>query len=153
MENTINQRVARVINDLGLNPKTFAERIGKTPTSIYTILNGRNKPGYDILEAILQVFPEVSPNYLMKGEGEPMKIEDKTLDGRSFGSEVAGRILEEFRGLKDQLSIKDRQIDGLQRTIDVLLSGRQAPEKSFPKPVSRTGRVFEMYPRNEAKRA
>ncbi|MCX6216594.1 hypothetical protein [Spirosoma sp.] len=154
MENTINQRIAAIITELGMNPKTFAESLNKTPTAIYTILKGSNKPGYDILEAILLVYPEISPTYLMRGEGEIMKVEvEKASIGNSFGSQVVEKILEEFQALKSQLSIKDRQIDGLQRTseslqrtIDVLLTSRQPADKtSFRNPVLGTGSTKPAY--------
>ncbi len=51
---------------------------------------------------------------------------------------------------KTQLESKDRQIDGLQRTVDALLGAPR--EKSFRKPATETGRVVEMYPAEQSEK-
>lgn len=69
----------------------------------------------------------------------------KAVEENHFGNQVAERILEEFQALKSQLSIKDRQIDGLQRTVDALISRQITPAANFLKDVPYEGRIVPLY--------
>lgn len=131
MEKTINERLAQLIQALNKNHKTFAESIGKSPTVIYNTVNGRNKPSFDVLESICEIYPHVNPAWLLKGEGEMMKISsptDKAPDG--YLQEHIKQLEESFSKLANQLDVKDKQIEGLQRTVDVLLGKSDVSEET-----------------------
>ena len=68
------ERLRLLIEDKGYNPKTFAEKIGMAQRTINNYVNGRF-PSYEAIHAILQTFPDVSAEWLMRGEG-PMYICD-----------------------------------------------------------------------------
>ena len=96
-------------------------------------------------------------NEELKFDQSPILESDRNKPGEdsSFGSQVIEKVLEEFRELKSQLSIKDKQIDGLQRTadslqrtVDALLGNPQLREKSFNKPVSKAGKVIPLNSKN-----
>ncbi|MCC2546267.1 hypothetical protein LJY25_07405 [Hymenobacter sp. BT175] len=69
MQTNIAQRFALVINDLGISKNAFARSIGKTATVIQHLLDGRNKPGFDLLEAFFMTYPNVSKEWMMLGSG------------------------------------------------------------------------------------
>jgi phage repressor protein C with HTH and peptisase S24 domain len=70
----INDRIAALIAHLGMSAYQFAKALGyDRPEKIYTILNKRNKPGYDTLVDILSHFDQVSVEWLMLGKGEMLK--------------------------------------------------------------------------------
>jgi phage repressor protein C with HTH and peptisase S24 domain len=70
----INDRIMALVNELGMSAYQFAKELGyDRPEKIYTILNKRNKPGYDTLVDILSHFQQVNAEWLMLGKGEMFK--------------------------------------------------------------------------------
>src|SRR5690606_16532969 len=58
------------------NQQKFAEMIGFSPQVIGNIVCGRkSKPSYDVIEAILTIFVDIYPEWLITGQ-EPMLKED-----------------------------------------------------------------------------
>ena len=49
--------------------KMNAARFAVNASAISHILSGRSKPGFEILNKIVQVFPEVNMNWLISGKG------------------------------------------------------------------------------------
>jgi len=65
---TIGQRITQLIQQLGITKNAFAQSLGKTATVIQHLVDERNKPGYDLLCKIVDVYPNVSLPWLMLGE-------------------------------------------------------------------------------------
>jgi phage repressor protein C with HTH and peptisase S24 domain len=79
----IDQKITTIISHFNLNNYAFSKRIGVTGTTIDSIINGRlqkdgtrkkTKPGYDVLNAIINVF-DINPNYLF-GKSKVMLNQD-----------------------------------------------------------------------------
>jgi transcriptional regulator with XRE-family HTH domain len=68
-------RFKTLLLQLKLSPSEFADKIGVQRSSVSHVLSGRNKPGLDFLEKILNTFPEIDANWLITGKKE--KIEAK----------------------------------------------------------------------------
>ncbi|MGM9509511.1 hypothetical protein ACS5NO_17370 [Larkinella sp. GY13] len=73
MEQTIGDRFSKLIEALRTNKSAFAKSIGKSHTMVGTIIEGKNKPGFDVIEAIVTAYPNVNTDWLIKGEGEMLK--------------------------------------------------------------------------------
>jgi transcriptional regulator with XRE-family HTH domain len=69
-------RLSKLIRIKGLTASGFADELGVQRSGISHILNGRNKPSLDLLEKILRHFPEISPDWLILGKGEPLRGND-----------------------------------------------------------------------------
>jgi len=137
MENTINERINLLITALGKNHKTFAESIGKAPTIIYNIVNGRNKPSFDVLDAICDIYPQVNASWILREDGDMFKATTSQPDN-SYLQDYLQKLEDQFKGLLSQLSVKDKQLDGMQRTIDSLLGK--------PEPATNMSKVIEFRP-------
>lgn len=75
MENTINERISEIISNMGYKSKrAFAEKIGVAQTSLNDILNGA-EPKFSTLNKILIAEPLISAEWLMRGEGDMLKID------------------------------------------------------------------------------
>ena len=70
---TINQRFAQLIQHLGITKNAFAMSLDKTASVIQHLLDGRNKPGFDLLQRVFEVYPNVSRDWVMLGQG-PMLL-------------------------------------------------------------------------------
>lgn len=71
----LNKRVVRVIEKIGVAKTEFAEALNVSPAVITHISSGRNKPGVDILQKILTIYPTINAEWLMLGVGEMLKTE------------------------------------------------------------------------------
>jgi hypothetical protein len=72
METTIAQRFERLITELKLNNNSFAKSIGVSATAISRVTN---EPGFKMISNTLDVYPSVSSDWLIKGEGDMFKVE------------------------------------------------------------------------------
>ena len=71
--NTVGQRFVQLIQHLGISKNAFALSLDKTATVVQHLVDERNKPGYDLLCKVFEVYPPVSKDWLLLGQG-PMLI-------------------------------------------------------------------------------
>lgn len=62
-------RILRIIEEKKLTPSRFADEVGLNRPAVSHILNGRNNPGLEALQRILNRFPDISGTWLITGEG------------------------------------------------------------------------------------
>lgn len=67
------ERLSTVFDALQSSPYKFANEHGFNRASLFNLVAGRTKPGFDMLERICEVEPTVSAEYLLRGEGEPLR--------------------------------------------------------------------------------
>lgn len=73
---SIGQRFTLLIQHLGMSKNAFAQSLDKTATVIQHLVEERNKPGYDLLCKVFEVYPNVSKDWLMEGAGPMMKTDN-----------------------------------------------------------------------------
>ena len=117
----VNQRVEDLITHLSINKNRFAEKIDKSATTISSILSRRNKPGYDVLEAILLAYPQVNANWLMRGEG-PMIINEEKV-ALPTGQNKTEASMDWARKLIDQLERENKRLWSIIETAGLGKSG------------------------------
>lgn len=64
------KRVEEVINHYNLNVRSFEERVGVSNNSIGTAIRRHASFKSNVLNKILQAFPQVNPTWLLTGQGE-----------------------------------------------------------------------------------
>ena len=72
-ETTVGKRVSELITQLDISKNAFAISLDKTATVIQHLVDERNKPGFDLLCKIFEVYPNVSKDWLLLGAG-PMFV-------------------------------------------------------------------------------
>ncbi|WP_141106411.1 hypothetical protein [Hymenobacter gelipurpurascens] len=72
---TVGQRFLKLISHLGISKNAFAASLDKTATVIQHLVDERNKPGFDLLCKVFDVYPNVSKDWLLQGIG-PMLTDD-----------------------------------------------------------------------------
>jgi len=70
---SIDQRFAQLIQQFGLTKNSFAISLGKTASVVQHLIDGRNKPGFDLMCKVFEIYPNVSRDWLLLGRG-PMLI-------------------------------------------------------------------------------
>ncbi|RZK20220.1 MAG: XRE family transcriptional regulator, partial [Hymenobacter sp.] len=66
---SVGQRFMQLIQQLGLSKNAFAMSLDKTATVIQHLVDERNKPGYDLICKVFEVYPNVSKDWLLLGTG------------------------------------------------------------------------------------
>ncbi|MCB9185446.1 MAG: helix-turn-helix transcriptional regulator [Flavobacteriales bacterium] len=64
----ITERLKKIMEDHDLSSSQMADRIGVQRSAISHILSGRNKPSLDFVVKVLESFPEVSSEWLLRGQ-------------------------------------------------------------------------------------
>ncbi len=75
MENSIKNRIQKLMELEQLNPASFAKAIQVNPSAISHILNDRNKPSTDIIIKILNTYRLVNADWLILGIGSMYRNE------------------------------------------------------------------------------
>jgi len=71
------ERFKQLLEEKNLTATRFAALIKVNASAMSHILNGRSKPGFDVLDKIAQAFPDVNLNWLISGKGS-LYNSDKT---------------------------------------------------------------------------
>lgn len=68
-KNNINDRISELIEFLDITPTAFADEIGIQRSGLSHIMKGRNKPSLDVVQKIINRFPEINILWLVNGTG------------------------------------------------------------------------------------
>jgi len=66
-------RIAELIEHLGFSQAQFADQIGVKRSIINHIFTGRNNPSLEVVMKILATYKQLSPDWLIYGEGPMMR--------------------------------------------------------------------------------
>ncbi|MCZ2444639.1 MAG: helix-turn-helix transcriptional regulator [Flavobacteriales bacterium] len=66
---SFSDRIQALMEAFNLSPSLFAEKLQIQRSSLSHFFSGRNKPGWDFLEKLSLVFPEINLNWLLTGQG------------------------------------------------------------------------------------
>lgn len=69
MENTVLQRIRRIIDYASISDRKFAEYIGIPQTTLSSLFQRGNEPNVTIIQSILGKFPNISMGWLLFGHG------------------------------------------------------------------------------------
>jgi len=126
------KRIKSLISVKNLSPSQFADQLGVQRSSISHILSGRNKPSLDFVLKIVEVYPGVSLNWLLKGEGEMFEQAHKRLEPEmEFALETNKDESEanEVRGEGEEpgdLQVKEQKEENVQ-SVEVVKEEKQEP--------------------------
>lgn len=80
MENPILQRVIQIIKELNLTDNQFSKRLKIAQTTMSGYLSGNRKLSLQVIESVLSEFEDISAEWLLRGEGEMYKADDKNIN-------------------------------------------------------------------------
>ncbi len=72
----IAERILKIIEYIGVNQAQFTQMIDLNPSILSHIIKGRNKPSLEVVEKILKTFPQISPDWLLWGNGDIARDSD-----------------------------------------------------------------------------
>lgn len=66
-------RINVILKSKNITSSQLAEKIGIQPSGMSHILNGRNNPSLDFVKKVLVAYPEISPDWMLFGNGEMLR--------------------------------------------------------------------------------
>lgn len=86
----MNRRFQTILDLENLSPAQLADRLGVQRSGISHILSGRNKPSFELLQRVVQSFPEISAEWLITGNGKPLKEQNLAAASGAASSATSG---------------------------------------------------------------
>ena len=118
--------------------KDFAEKIGISTSMMTEIVKGRSNVGATAIQNIVIFFPDISPQWLLTGDGEMLKTAEKSdVCEVSLSSECDNNkvLVEKVCDLSAANALLKKEIEALNREIGQL-RGHLAKEKGKKNPVT-----------------
>lgn len=134
MKSDVLQRVTLIISTYNLSKKAFSDKIGMEQTTVNNQIIGKRGISIDLILNTLKSFPDLSAEWLMRGEGPMLRPDPSQSVGDISGSTVVGNNVHgsgnnitshaELAALQGQylemLKKRDEQIDRLTAVIERL---------------------------------
>ena len=119
LEKKVYERINQLMEKERITPRKLAETIGVGPQSVYNYLTGKQKAPMSFVMMILESFPDVSAEWLIRGNGEMLLPSKKSpylemaerLRGTSLASEEEEDIIAQMNILKNEQKLMQSQID------------------------------------------
>ena len=86
----MNRRFQTILDLENLSPAQLADRLGVQRSGISHILSGRNRPSFELLQRVVQSFPEISAEWLITGNGKPLKEQNLAAASGAASSAASG---------------------------------------------------------------
>ena len=86
----MNRRFQTILDLENLSPAQLADRLGVQRSGISHILSGRNKPSFELLQRVVQSFPEISAEWLITGNGKPLKEQNQAAASSAASGATSG---------------------------------------------------------------
>lgn len=91
MESPILQRVIQIIKELNLTDNQFSKRLKIAQTTMSGYLSGNRKLSLQVIESVLSEFDDISAEWLLRGEGEMYKADDKNINDNFDNSQYVSK--------------------------------------------------------------
>lgn len=121
METTIAERFKILIKNLGKTNNSFGISIGKNASTINYIVDGKSRPGFDVLDAIFATYPDVNPTWLMTGKGDIRLTQKSSVN---TGGDLVDRVEQYISGKYEQLLEQKNNVIAEQRFMLDFLKGQ-----------------------------
>ncbi len=140
----INDRIAALIESLGISPNRFSEKVKVNPTVIHNIIKARrSKPSFDLLEKILTTYEEISSDWLLRGEGGIWRKKTSLLRRASSDPEsIEKRILELTDNLRSKAP-EHHEVYELNELVAALIDEHDAQNKKMHKTFQRQEEIIQ----------
>lgn len=102
-------RIKQIKELSGLSETAFAKKIGVTQNTLWSQLNGARKLSLETVMAILEAYPDVDCNWLLRGTGDMLTVNnsndkrmDSLVDVIAMQQETIKNLTEKIKQLKNQ---------------------------------------------------
>lgn len=93
MEETVLQRIKKITEYYSVSNRRFAETIGLPQTTISSLFVRGSEPNVSIIKSILNVYTDISPEWLITGSGEMLKSATPISVSTSSDNSISYRLV------------------------------------------------------------
>jgi plasmid maintenance system antidote protein VapI len=109
MKSAIIQRVIEIMQKFNLNKSSLAKVLNMPQTTVNGYFNSENKVSMELILAIISKFPDISAEWLLRGEGameRTMNVEnsEKTIINQPTNSDNSGVNITDSEVLSDMIN-------------------------------------------------
>lgn len=123
-------RIQKIIQWKKLTASGFADQIGVPRSTISHIISGRNNPSLDLILKILDTFPEIKTDWLIRGDGHMIAIQNSLFTEKDFESTKS--TPEEAKKNMDPKEVKlaDNELSNADMKSDIAQNSAHISESS-----------------------
>lgn len=112
--NLLKERMQLVLRENGVSVNFLAKTFGVNQKSLNDQINADVRVGFQTIELLLEYFPNLSAEWLLRGEGDMLKADTTPLPLAEVTQELNSNNEEELAKLREQLD-KEKEINALQK--------------------------------------
>ncbi|MDF2455232.1 MAG: hypothetical protein K0R51_1225 [Cytophagaceae bacterium] len=120
----VGERIDSYLKLKGIGINQLGRLTNTSGTQIVNIIKGK-KFGLDKIYILLQVLPDLSPNWLLFGEGEMLKESDAKLTALDKVISENESLKKEIEHLRTQLSYQDKAVDAYQKSFTLVTKANE----------------------------
>ena len=110
---SVNQRIKKFQSASCPKQRDFANAIDISEKTLSSIYNGKTKPSFKVIEAILKQFPNLNARWLLVGEGE-MTIESDNSENTEESENTEGVV----ENLQRRVAILEKEIKEIKQLLN-----------------------------------
>ncbi|MBV5315742.1 MAG: helix-turn-helix transcriptional regulator [Prolixibacteraceae bacterium] len=109
-------RIRKFMEYKGITPSELADTIGVQRSNVTHVLKGRNKPSFQFIEKMLQIYPDLNAKWLLLGTGSMVDTPLKTrtlfdqIAEKSTSPVLKAEKIEEKRVIEEPLQTETKEI-------------------------------------------
>ena len=111
-------RLIEVINYSGLSVRAFALSCGMNRPTLYRMLKGINAVNLNCIVSVLEHFPEISAEWMMRGQGSMLLDNSKEVERMT-------KLMDAITTLQDAINAKNDTIKLLEERLKLLENSKQ----------------------------
>ncbi|MHC1707401.1 MAG: helix-turn-helix domain-containing protein [Bacteroidales bacterium] len=119
----VGQQLELMIHELRITQSEFAKQTGLSKQTVNNIISGRHVTKSDVLEKILQAYPDLNITWLLNGKGNMWTTQPDSGKGKSRARQVQPQegektykeLLREIEHLTEVIKLKDEMIELLRK--------------------------------------
>ena len=119
------ERLELLLKHFKINQKQLSKLADLSENTISNAKKGKNIPNIDFFNNISKAFPNLSPNWLYRGEGE--MIEEFSPDQKSPNKEILDDAMERMTALEKEVALLRSQIQDKEEIIRLLKKTQEEP--------------------------
>ena len=113
-EKSLKQRIIDLLLSQNVSVNLFAKSSGLKQTTLNDQINADVRVGFQTIELLLEYFPNLSAEWLLRGEGDMLKADTTPLPLAEVTQELSSNNEEELAKLREQLD-QQKEFNALQK--------------------------------------
>jgi hypothetical protein len=111
--NTINERVMTIMELKQLSRSNYASILETSLPVLTHISSGRNKPGLEFIQKVIEKFPDISPDWLLMGKGEMYRTKQVL--------PVLDKEIDQLSTIQSEIEIQKKSISQIEQYNRILI--------------------------------